>query len=244
MSGPPRRGRRKTGRLTPEDRAVWEIVARQVRRIGRGAKQQVPEAETEAEPGADAAPRPGDRGVVPDQRGTASAAALFAGAEDAVAGAGAGAGASLGEGRRAAAPAMGPSVTFDLHDPAPLPVGRPEAGLDRRTAERLRKGERAPDARIDLHGMTAERAHQALDRFIIDAAARGLRCVLVITGKGGRRGAEHDAGFMRPDRGVLRQDAPRWLRAGPAARDIIGIYEAHRRHGGAGAFYVYLKKRR
>ncbi|MEM9735938.1 MAG: Smr/MutS family protein [Pseudomonadota bacterium] len=134
-----------------------------------------------------------------------------------------------------------PRVTFDLIDPAPAKVGRPEPGLDRRTAERLRRGERAPDARLDLHGMTAERAHGALDGFIARALGAGLRCVLVITGKGGRFTPE-DAAFMRPDRGVLRQMAPRWLKAGRFARQIVGIYEAHPRHGGAGAFYVYLKK--
>ncbi|MDT8345081.1 MAG: Smr/MutS family protein, partial [Thermohalobaculum sp.] len=134
-------------------------------------------------------------------------------------------------------------VTLDLHDPAPVPVGRPEAGLDRRTAERLRRGERLPDARIDLHGMTAERAHLALDRFMTGAAARGLRCVLVITGKGAHRDDPDDI-FRRPGRGILRHDAPRWLRAGPVGDQIVGVFEAHRRHGGEGAFYVYLKKRR
>lgn len=124
----------------------------------------------------------------------------------------------------------------------PGEVGRPEPGLDRRTAERLRRGEREPDARIDLHGLTAARAHRALDRFLGEAVGRGHRLVLVITGKGGRPGAGEEAPFMRPDGGVLREAAPKWLRGGPHAARIVGIYAAHRRHGGAGAFYVYLKK--
>ena len=126
----------------------------------------------------------------------------------------------------------------------PQPVGRPEPGLDKRTAERLRRGERAPDARIDLHGMTAERAHWALDRFIGRAIGKGLRCILVITGKGGRRHSGDDAPFMRSESGVLREAAPNWLRTGPHASRIVGIFAAHIRHGGAGAFYVYLKKPR
>jgi DNA-nicking Smr family endonuclease len=126
----------------------------------------------------------------------------------------------------------------------PGPVGRPEPGLDRRTAERLRRGERAPDARIDLHGMTAARAHARLDGFMDAAVAAGHRCVLVITGKGGRRRDAEEAPFMAPEQGVLRQAAPRWLRTGRHAARIVGIYEAHIRHGGAGAFYVYLKKGR
>jgi len=124
------------------------------------------------------------------------------------------------------------------------PAGRSEPGLDRRNAERLRRGARAPDDRIDLHGLTAERAHRALDRRIGEALGRGERLILVITGKGGKKRNTDDAPFMREDDGVLRQQAPRWLRSGPHAAHIVGIYQAHPRHGGAGAFYVYLKKRR
>jgi len=133
---------------------------------------------------------------------------------------------------------------IDLAGTGPGQVGRPEPGLDRRNAERLRRGLRSPDGRIDLHGMTAARAHRTLDRYIGAALARGERLVLVITGKGGRRRGGDDAPFMREDEGVLRQQAPKWLSAGPHARNIVGIYEAHRRHGGAGAFYVYLKRQR
>ena len=114
-----------------------------------------------------------------------------------------------------------------------VPVGRPQPGMDRRTAERLRRGERAPDARIDLHGMTAAAAHAALDAFVGSAVARGARFLLVITGKGGRGGG----------RGLLRDAVPGWLRAGPHGTRILGIFEAHRKHGGAGALYVYLRKR-
>jgi DNA-nicking Smr family endonuclease len=137
-----------------------------------------------------------------------------------------------------------PAISLDLADRAVTQVGRPEPGLDRRNAERLRRGERAPDGRIDLHGMTAARAHRALDRRIGEALARGERLVLVITGKGGRRRHEEDAPFMRENTGILRQQAPRWLRGGPHASRIVGIYQAHRRHGGSGAFYVYLKNPR
>lgn len=223
---------------------MWDLVARQIRPLERAQEHRVPEAGPDAEPGAEPGVEPGadapqprhQEPGAPAPRAAVSPAALLAGARRP--------GQDDAGFRRLPTPPEPSRVTLDLHDPAPAPVGRPEAGLDRRTAERLRRGERAPDARIDLHGMTAERAHRALDRFIADAAARGLRCVLVITGKGGRGGDDHDAGFMRPDRGRLRQDAPRWLRAGPAARMIVGIYAAHRRHGGEGAFYVYLKKHR
>jgi DNA-nicking Smr family endonuclease len=149
-----------------------------------------------------------------------------------------------GRSLRPTGPGTPAAVGLDLAGPPVSPVGRPEAGLDRRLAERLRRGERAPDGRIDLHGMTAERAHRALHRRIGEALARGERLVLVITGKGGRRRSADDASFMRDDDGVLRQQAPAWLRSGPHARQIVGIYEAPQRHGGGGAFYVYLKKPR
>ncbi|MEM8760262.1 MAG: Smr/MutS family protein [Pseudomonadota bacterium] len=134
------------------------------------------------------------------------------------------------------------TVRFIPGDARPGPVGRPQAGLDRRTADRLRKGSREPDARLDLHGMTAERAHRALDRFVGEAHRRGHRCVLVITGKGGRREVD-DVPWLEPGIGVLRDAVPRWLRSGSHGRAIVGIFEAHQRHGGAGALYVYLKRR-
>jgi DNA-nicking Smr family endonuclease len=120
------------------------------------------------------------------------------------------------------------------------PVGWRQAGLDRRTAERLRKGARAPDGRIDLHGMTADRAHRASLRFLADSLSRGHRVVLVITGKG----RTDDPGGPGVAQGVLRSSLPAWLRASPLGHSIVGIYQAHRRHGGEGAFYVYLKRHR
>jgi len=136
-----------------------------------------------------------------------------------------------------------PRHSVNLLGPDVGPVGKPEPGLDRRTSDRLRKGGRSPDATIDLHGMSAERAHRACLTFLSDALARGCRVVLVITGKGGR---QDDRDIMTPGRGkgVLRESLPGWLRASPLGRSIVGVYQAHQKHGGAGAFYVYLKKRR
>jgi DNA-nicking Smr family endonuclease len=118
-------------------------------------------------------------------------------------------------------------------------------GLDRNTARALRRGERSPDARIDLHGMTADRAHGALTNFILASRQRGHRCVLVITGKGRRYTAPSTSGFsMEHSEGVLRRDVPRWLREQPLAGAIVGVYKAHQKHGGDGALYVYLRKAR
>ena len=115
----------------------------------------------------------------------------------------------------------------------------PSSGLDRRTEERLKKGRRAPDARLDLHGMSAARAHRVLITFISNARAQGHRCVLVITGKGGPGEREP---FASQAPGILRREAPMWLSSPPLSRMIVNVSQAHPRHGGGGALYVYLKR--
>ena len=123
----------------------------------------------------------------------------------------------------------------------------PTGGLDGRTAERLRRGLIEPEARLDLHGFTEERAHQALARFLANAQANHYRLVLVVTGKGTASGPE-DASFdlqlaMRR-RGVLKSLVPRWLKEPHLAPFVAGTSPAHRRHGGEGALYIYLRKGR
>lgn len=130
-------------------------------------------------------------------------------------------------------------LTLDL---APSPVAdRAHPHMDRRRFDKLRRGRMEPEARLDLHGMTSERAHDALTAFILAAHASGLRLVLVITGKG--RPGEPDA--MAPHRhGVLRHNVPHWLGAPPLASKVLQLAQAHQRHGGGGAFYVYLRRQR
>jgi DNA-nicking Smr family endonuclease len=136
--------------------------------------------------------------------------------------------AQAGEGRVGAAPRH-PSAK-------PLPPLSPEttAGVDRRTAERLRRGALALEARLDLHGMTQEEAHRALDAFLARAAQAGKRCVLVITGKGGRSSGD----------GVLRAAVPRWLNEAPNRARLLAFAPAQPQDGGAGALYLLLKRRR
>ncbi|QPH55899.1 Smr/MutS family protein [Pontivivens ytuae] len=125
-------------------------------------------------------------------------------------------------------------------DPAPAPGAEP-VNMDRRAFERMTRGRLTPQARLDLHGMTTADAHLRLRGFILRAHSEGLRLVLVITGKG-RRGAE-DA--IIPERhGVLRHQVPHWLRLPPLGPLVLQIAPAHRRHGGEGAYYVYLRRSR
>ena len=112
--------------------------------------------------------------------------------------------------------------------------------LDGRRADRLRRGKLQPEARLDLHGMRRDEAHAALVSFVLGAQAAGKRLVLVITGKG--RPDLSDS--VIPERtGVLRHSLPHWLNAPPLTGRVVEVRPAHLRHGGAGALYLYLRRR-
>ena len=114
--------------------------------------------------------------------------------------------------------------------PAAPPARRPN-GIDRQTFRHLAKGERTVEAVIDLHGMTLQAAHSALRRFVELQSGLGRRCLLVITGKGG------------PDRpSKLRQEVPLWLETW--SPPVLAVTSAQPKHGGAGALYVLLQRRR
>jgi len=113
--------------------------------------------------------------------------------------------------------------------------------MDRKSFAQLKRGKIRPDARIDLHGLTLARAHPALNRFILDAHARGRRLVLVITGKGKDK---DDAGPIPVRRGVLKHQVPHWLSTPPLSHVVLQVSEAHQKHGGTGAYYVYLRRSR
>lgn len=131
---------------------------------------------------------------------------------------------------------------------APVAVKRPAPfGVDGATAERLRRGKIEPDATIDLHGMTQAQAHARLVTFVRRGHDMGNRCVLVITGKGSPAAAREESShrFVMPERskaGVLRTLVPLWLEELRAL--VTGVQSAHQKHGGGGAFYVYLKRKR
>jgi DNA-nicking Smr family endonuclease len=124
--------------------------------------------------------------------------------------------------------------------PTPPPAEPPElapgriAGVDKRLAERLKRGQLPIEGMLDLHGLTQEEAHRQLDGFLALSANAGRRCVLVITGKG----------VWRSDSGILREMVPRWLNEAPNRARVLAIANAQPRHGGGGALYVLLKRRR
>ena len=114
--------------------------------------------------------------------------------------------------------------------PEPAPTG--PVNTDRRTWERLKRGQIAIESRLDLHGRTQNEAHQALNQFLAASAARGHRCVLIVTGKG------------TGGNGILRQMVPRWLAEENNQKKVITYCTAQPRHGGAGALYVLIRRQR
>ena len=152
-------------------------------------------------------------------------------------------------------------------EPAPLPVftlgerakprsPAPQIALSRPVEHHLRaaplqmdakaygtmmKGKLKPEGRLDLHGMTLDEAHPALISFVSHSYAMGRRLVLVITGKGKLK---DDYAPMPARVGILRHAVPQWLRLAPLGNLILEVRPAHITHGGIGAYYVYLKRRR
>lgn len=135
----------------------------------------------------------------------------------------------------------GAAPGHDLKSPLSDTLAAAPVAMDKRRFQRMARGKLQPEARIDLHGMTLGQAHAALNGFILRAQANGLRLVLVITGKG--RQVEDDGPIPRR-RGALKHDVPQWLRMAPLAGVVLELREAHARHGGSGAYYVYLRRMR
>jgi DNA-nicking Smr family endonuclease len=138
----------------------------------------------------------------------------------------------------AKAPAKPRTEASPVHLPAPAkpvtakarPVRPPEA-IEPGRQRRIVRGHEPLEARIDLHGMTHDRARAALESFLLRAWSEGCREALVITGKG-----------LMGD-GVLRRFTPEWLAAPPLRAIVAGVSQAHRRHGGEGALYIALKRK-
>ncbi|MCF3974388.1 Smr/MutS family protein [Paracoccus salsus] len=116
-------------------------------------------------------------------------------------------------------------------------LGSAPLRMDHKTHKRMSSGKLRPEARLDLHGLTLAAAHPELIRFILACHAGGKRLVLVITGKG--RG-DHGPLPTRP--GALRHQVPHWLHGPPLSALVQQVTPAHYRHGGEGAYYVYLRR--
>ena len=133
------------------------------------------------------------------------------------------------------------SNAHDLMPSLPDQIRKSPVQMDSKAFGRLKRGKIRPEGRIDLHGMTLDRAHPALTKFILGSHAKGRRLVLVITGKGKMR----DEGGPIPVRhGFLRHQVPQWLSMPPLSAAVLQVSQAHISHGGGGAYYVYLRRHR
>ncbi|EDP62134.1 hypothetical protein BAL199_11166 [alpha proteobacterium BAL199] len=164
------------------------------------------------------------------------------------------------------APAVSPvkpepaAVSADPLKTEPRPVGGPNPppgptalsehghgtapGIDRRTQLRLKRGQLPIEARIDLHGLTREKAHAGLNRFLARQDALGRRCVLVITGKGRPDWQQPAWGSEERETGVIRRALPGWLDDHPNKQRVLAYAPAQPQDGGSGAWYVLLRRRR
>lgn len=129
-----------------------------------------------------------------------------------------------------------PPQTTSLAVETETSPGKPPAGrhhpFERPVKRKLARGRLSLEARIDLHGLIQSQAHALLLDFLVHAHERGLRHVLVITGKGSSMGSE----------GALRRAVPLWF-SKPEFRYLISSHEAAApHHGGEGALYVRLSR--
>lgn len=123
------------------------------------------------------------------------------------------------------------------------PVGRPPrpqpgSTLDGTWDRRLSGGLVQPDAILDLHGHNLATAHAVLDDRLDVAISLGARLLLLITGKPPVEDRRSNG------RGAIRAAIGDWLAASRHAAAIAAVRNAHPKHGGAGALYIVLRKRR
>lgn len=127
--------------------------------------------------------------------------------------------------RPAAAAPSRPAMLTEVH------VGVAPPGLDDRRWRELRRGRIRPERTLDLHGVRAQEAHHAVRGFVRQAAAEGLRCIAIVTGRG-----------SSPEGGILRRELPHWLNA-PELRPLL-LGAAHPHAANAGAVHLLLRRRR
>ena len=131
------------------------------------------------------------------------------------------------------------SVQNDLKPSISTALDSVPVQMDYKSFKKMKRGKSTPEATFDLHGMTVAQAHSALIHFLMTSYMRNMRLVLVITGKGK---FQKDTGPIPRQVGILRHQVPQWLRMPPLRDKVLQVTEAHGKHGGSGAYYVYLRK--
>jgi len=123
-------------------------------------------------------------------------------------------------------------VPFDIADSDEFIEGH-SRGLDPRVIRKLRKGEFAVQAHVDLHGLLKDEAKAALETFLARSRQDGKRCVLVVHGRG-----LHSKDQVP----VLKEALKRWMHTARFARHVLGFSSSRPHDGGTGAMYVLLRK--
>lgn len=123
-------------------------------------------------------------------------------------------------------------VAFDISDTDEFIEGHAH-GLDTQVVRKLRRGEFAVQAHLDLHGLLKEAAKAELEAFVTRSRHAGKRCVLVV----------HGRGLHSKDQVPVLKDAlKRWMGQARFAQHVLAFATARPHDGGAGAVYVLLKK--
>lgn len=116
---------------------------------------------------------------------------------------------------------------------------REYGGIDNSTLHKFKREEFKIEAVLDLHGMTENKAFDAVENFVATCFNRGLRCIVIVTGKGLKHSDDED---IFTQKGVLRKSVPQWLNL-PHLRAAILIYKhPSAKLGGDGALYILLRR--
>ncbi|MGD8388407.1 MAG: Smr/MutS family protein [Desulfobacteraceae bacterium] len=107
-------------------------------------------------------------------------------------------------------------------------------GVSRKTVKRLKRGRFPVQDHIDLHGLTRHEAEKRVREFLLQSHKMGLRCVLIVHG----RGLNSPSSFP-----VLKERLPVWFSRGPVRKIVLAFATARPYDGGGGAVYVLLQKR-
>ena len=116
--------------------------------------------------------------------------------------------------------------------------------LDKKRQTLLKKGKIEPEKILDLHGLNAKKAEKLVLDFLLKNYLNGVRLALIITGKGKRSREADNSYYNEQDTGILKRSLITWVEKSNMRPTILDILPAHAKHGGGGAFYVYLRKSR
>ena len=117
----------------------------------------------------------------------------------------------------------------------------PNYQLDGKIRKRLVSGKIEPERTLDLHGLNREEAKRAVAIFVLSSYRAKRRLILIVTGKGREKS---DAGPIPQRTGILRRSLQTWLDTKPLKEVVQFVSLAHDVHGGSGAFYVYLRRKK